>query len=181
MNEKEITPDEFREYLTDIKPKRIQRINLGSFISPIYSKCDYCPFVETCEEFVEHADCAIEKEMIQFIYQSLAETNLTDIERLSVFPLIQSFTKLMKLYSLEQRINLRDFLIKGNVNPLREDEFNLFKNTSIMINSEQKVFLGLLKALRMTNVNRKTSSKMVSETFYDLMNQIKDDEEEDLK
>lgn len=166
---------EEEHYLVSDTGKYLQRMDLGLFIAPKYARCNTCPFAPRnggeCEEYVEDADCSIERTFFDLLVKSIAEHGIDDMDRLIIFPLAQQLFRLNRLYALELEINLADlytFDEFGNNNTL-----DIYKEVTRMISDNEKGYMQKLKELVATRKERainqgRTKRNKSEQTLSDL-------------
>jgi len=156
---------ERRHYLTNANGKYLHEIDLGTFIAPRYALCNTCPFAPKnggkCEEFMEDADCSIERTFFDVLIQSLAEHDVDDMDRLVVFPLAQKLFRLNRLYALESEIDLRDVYYFNNND--KNTTMELYVAILKLVSDQEKGYAQLLKELRATRKERTTGKQKPKE------------------
>ncbi len=151
-----------RHYLTNANGKYLHEMDLGTFIAPRYADCNTCPFAPKnggkCQEYIEDADCSIERTFFDVLMQSMAEHDVDDMDRLVVFPLAQKLFRLNRLYALESEVDLRE-LYDFNEND-KNTTMELYVAIIKLVSDQEKGYVQLLKELRATRKER-TSGRQV--------------------
>ena len=167
-------------FLLGANNKYLHKIDLGVFIKPKYMSCNTCPFAPKnggeCEDFLEDSDCIIERTFFDVLMQSMAEHEITDMDRIIVFPLAQQLFRVNRLYALEQGIDLRyiyDFDDTGK-NPTLE----IYKELLKMIESNEKGLIQKMKELMATKKERNKIKKRKGKadiSFLDVLTRAESD------
>ncbi len=140
-------------------------LDIGTFIKPKFAQCNICPFAPVnggeCNEYVENADCQIERDMFDVIMSTLADNEISDIDKMTVFPFIQSFFRLFRLYSLESNIDMTGIF---SDNPIEvKQTISQLKDFFSITKSVEDIYLKFLKELNMTMKERIMNSRRKKE------------------
>ena len=165
--------------------KYMTTIGIDDFLTPIYAYCDSCPFAPAnggdCQEYVEGADCQIERNMFQVLIHSLATQGVTDQDRMIVYPLVQDLFRMRRLNAIENEMDWTKFYSED---PLEKESFleelevimKLTTNNSKGYMQKLKELLGTRKE-RESMSRRRGSNQGSTESFNIVMEVAEDDED----
>jgi hypothetical protein len=143
-------------FLVSDEGKYLHKIDIGTFLAPMYADCNGCYFAPknggNCVEYKEGADCSIERTYFQVLMRSLAEVGIDDLDRLVIFPFVQQMFRMRRLYALEKDIDYSKLFVfdeKG-----KSTELELYDKILKMISDNEKGYMQKMKELAATRKER---------------------------
>jgi len=172
---KEKTVDEFiKESIDHVsknllfveKDGKIKTLDLNSVIAPQLTHCSSCEFSFTCEEKDKDSEefgCIIERREILSLIDELKKDGviLEESDKLLVYPLIQNFLRMNRLYRLESHEKILSLMNT-------KDGQSKLKLFSSLLARAEDTYLKLLKELKATRKERDKIKKTNKEKLLEV-------------
>lgn len=165
--------------------KYLTQVGLDLFLTPKYAYCDSCVFAPAnggdCDEYIDGADCEIERNMFALLIQSLADDGVTQKDRLVVYGLAQDLFRMRRLNGIENELDWRKFY--SDVPATKEGFLEELEIVMKMVTNNSKSYMQKLKELLGTRKERearaKRGGKTIDNSFEFVMDLADDDEGSD--
>jgi len=150
-------------YLVYERNGKIEALNLDNTISPHMQKCSGCT-IDECKERAEdnpNAVCVHEKDFVIAIIKTLKDENIDieGIDKLLVFPLIQNYLRMRRMYILETSEKfLKLFNTKDGQNKAREF-YKVLKDSENTYIRSLKELIATRKEKRLKTTKREEEQK----------------------